>query len=200
MYRCVPCLVAMVLGPVALAAAPAPVPKAAQKPKYYCPTKLGTKWVYKGDNEERIEEVTAVEKKENGVVITVGVLVGEKIVPYSKTLVSDKGLFFGTSGLDEKAFPHCLLKLPSKSGDEWGWEVAEIGRKVTRVTRDGEEVEVPAGKFQTVRVDSEVPIGKQGTQKTTEWYAPEVGLVKSVTRFGGAEDVRTLKSFTPGKD
>jgi len=63
-----------------------------------------------------------------------------------------------------------------------------------------EDVEVPAGKFHAVRVESEEPVGKELTQKTTTWYAPGVGWVKMVLQFGDAKEVKVLKSFAPGKN
>jgi hypothetical protein len=61
-----------------------------------------------------------------------------------------------------------------------------------------EEVEVPAGKFKALRVEAEQELGAN-VFKSTLWYAPGVGLVKSVTNTNGTERVQVLKSFTPGK-
>ncbi|MDY3553671.1 hypothetical protein R5W24_002776 [Gemmata sp. JC717] len=184
---------------VASAGVAAPVPPAAQKPVRYYPTTVGAKWVYEWGGADRIEEVTAVDEKDGQAVVTVGVLVDKKFTPYCKVLVSDRGLFFGTGGLEEKTFPNALLKLPAKPGSRWDWEVREVGRKVVCTVGPTEDVEVPAGKFRAVRVESEVPVGKDLTQTTTTWYAPEVGWVKMVSRVGGAEETKALKSFAPGK-
>jgi hypothetical protein len=151
-----------------------------------------------GNGAERVEQVTAAEVKDGDTMVTIAVVVGDKVTPYSKVLVSAKGLFCGDGGLDVVKFPYPLLKVPAKPKDRWEWEVAGAG-KVVRTVVGAEEVEVPAGKFQAVRVEAEVPIGREATQKTTTWYAPEVGWVKMVTKFGDAEDVKVLKSFTPGK-
>jgi hypothetical protein len=61
----------------------------------------------------------------------------------------------------------------------------------------GEEVvEVPAGKFTAVRVDSVYSAdGEESTM--SRWFAPNVGLVKMV--HGGGSRTTVLKSFTPGK-
>ncbi|VTR96146.1 Uncharacterized protein OS=Neosynechococcus sphagnicola sy1 GN=DO97_13785 PE=4 SV=1: DUF3108 [Gemmata massiliana] len=182
---------------IALAPA-APVPPA-QKPVLYYPTSVGAKRVYEWGGNNRTEQVTAVDEKDGKTIVTVGVLVDEKVTPYCKILVSDKGLFFGVDGLEETKFPYPMLKLPAKAGDRWDWEVAEVARKVICTVGAVEEVEVPAGKFQTIRVESEAPVGKTGTQKTTQWYAPNMGWVKMVTRAGNAEETRVLKSFTLGK-
>jgi hypothetical protein len=178
----------------------APVPKGAQDPVLYFPTKVGSKWVYQWGKEERVETITATEKSGSDTVVTLGVMVENKPVPYCKLLVSNKGLFFGTGGLQEKTFPHCLLKIPSAKGEKWDWMVTEVNRKATRTAFEEEEVDVPAGKFRTIRVDSEAPVGKDLTQKTKQWYAVGIGWVKLVTKMGDAEEVRVLKSFTPGKE
>lgn len=178
----------------------APVPKEGQDPVLYFPTKIGSKWVYQWGNEERVETITATEKSGTDIVVTLGVLVEGKNAPYCKLLVSKKGLFFGIEGLQEKKFPHCLLKIPSTKDEKWDWMVADVNRKVTRVSCGEEEVEVPAGKFRTIRIESEVPVGKDLTQKTNQWYAIGIGWVKLVTKMGDAKEERVLKSFTPGKE
>jgi hypothetical protein len=62
-----------------------------------------------------------------------------------------------------------------------------------------EEVEVPAGKFEAVRVEGVVDLGTGRTQKSVEWHAVGVGVVKLVVDRGGGEQTTVLKSFTPGK-
>ena len=65
---------------------------------------------------------------------------------------------------------------------------------------DIEEVEVPAGKFTAIRVESEVSVGSPIPLlrfKLTEWYAPGVGLVKMIGRYDNSVATRVLKSFTP---
>jgi hypothetical protein len=59
---------------------------------------------------------------------------------------------------------------------------------------------VPAGKFRTLRVDTEHD-GEKPRLTATAWYAPNVGLVKMVPRSaaGKEEGAFVLKSFTPGK-
>ncbi|MBP3955678.1 hypothetical protein J8F10_10335 [Gemmata sp. G18] len=148
---------------VALAPA-APVPPA-QKPALYYPTSVGAKWVYEWGGSDRTEQVTAVDEKDGKTVVTIGVLVGEKTRPYRKILVSEKGVFFGTIGLEETKFPYPMLKLPAKAGDRWDWEVTEGGRKVVCIVGAVEEVEVPTGKFHTVRFESETPVGGPGPRK-----------------------------------
>jgi hypothetical protein len=100
--------------------------------------------------------------------------------------------------------PECFLHLPFKKGDTW--ETAhthEGGTTTAKYTSAAEEVvEVPAGKYRCLRVDSEfVYDGVNWTRK--EWLAPRCGMVKEavVGKDGVHEDyvrVTVLKSFTPG--
>jgi hypothetical protein len=59
-----------------------------------------------------------------------------------------------------------------------------------------EEVEVPAGKFQAIRVEEKTDVL---LESATRWYAPGVGLVKAVSTLGKNEQIQVLKSYTCGK-
>ncbi|WP_020474616.1 TapB family protein [Zavarzinella formosa] len=61
-----------------------------------------------------------------------------------------------------------------------------------------EDVEVPAGKFKTIRLEMKSQVGRVKTE-ATYWYAPNLGLVKMTGMSGNLESVMVLKSFTPGK-
>jgi hypothetical protein len=95
--------------------------------------------------------------------------------------------------------PACLLKLPHEDGARWKYRVKAqpgglAGAEATNTAHGPEEVVVPAGKYQAIRVEY------RGTRDSKEeaatfWYAPGVGLVKMV-----CEGVlQELKSFTPKK-
>jgi hypothetical protein len=60
-----------------------------------------------------------------------------------------------------------------------------------------EEVEVPAGKYRAVRVDTAAGMFNGNPVEAKAWYAPGIGLVKSEGSFGHK---LVLKSFTPGKE
>jgi hypothetical protein len=184
----VPRPVALVLALIPVVLAPAaPVPKGADGPVLYYPTTVGTKWVYQRDGSDELirTTITAAEEKDGGAVLTIGLLTGDKANPYWKVFVSPKGLFSGDGGLDEQKFPNPLLKLPVKAGEKW-----EVPGKPTRTVVGAEEVEVPAGKFRAVRVESE---------GLTEWFAPNVGCVQTVARSANGETKTVLKTFAPGK-
>jgi len=190
---------------LALSAAPA-APRAKDAPAVYFPTRVGDRWVYDdGKEKESVREVTAVQVGRDETIVTVSEP-GRKAVA-ERVAVSAAGV----RRLEFNGFPldgDWLLKLPAKEGDKWEFDTPaqqdERGRglrgeKGTVTVGPTEEVEVPAGKFRSVRLEIAVTAinGKAVPAiRYTSWYAPEVGLVK-VTR--GEEWTRVLKSFTPGK-
>jgi hypothetical protein len=164
----------------------APVPRAVKDSRPYFPTTVGTKWVYEtpgGALESAV--VSAVEKDGDDLIVSREGVDGTRTV-YSKMLVSAEGL------RQEREFSGgkigWVLKATLKPGDSW--DMPEGGK---RTVIGPEEVEVPAGKFDALRVEWE-----QSGMKQTSWYARGVGEVKRVTKSGNTETVtRTLKSFEP---
>jgi hypothetical protein len=173
----------------------------------YFPTTVGDRLVtemrYKTHTDEYTEVVTAVEKKDGAVVVSVGREVDGKVSPQSSDVrVTDKGLFrmslLGTV-YDE---PYCILKLPLKPGETWTSESASGGGAVKSTFKykaiKEEDVEVPAGKFHAFRIEVDVDTRGRATHSTI-WYDARVGVVKMEYGDGDSGYVRVLKSFTPGK-
>lgn len=181
----------------------APVPKG-RTPSGYFPTRVGAKWVYKVTRPDRVGEVTvrvsAVETKEDGATsVTLGeVREGDQIS--GQFTVRPDGLYqdvdFPGGAIYYPAI--CVLKLPHRHGASWATEsrVIQSPRAETRTAYGPERVEVPAGRFDAIRVESVYARRPAPAQRQTEWFAPGVGLVKWAVR----EQVWTLKSFDPGKD
>jgi hypothetical protein len=173
----------------------APVPKERAKESYY-PTTVGSKWVYLDGDQEYTDVVTAVEVKDGAKVITItrhraG---GQPPFMLAKVAMSEKGVFQTFSGEIELAKPECIL--PASLDKGVGWQ-SVLAPKWTRTIVGEEVVEVPAGKFKAIRVDS-VSAGRALPQKWSKaWYAPRVGLVKAESLLGSDF---VLKSFTPGKE
>ena len=171
----------------------------------FFPTTVGDRWVtqmqYKSGTSEYTEVVTGVEKKDGGLVVTVGREANGKLLPQTSDVrVSDKGIFrmslLGTV-YDE---PYCILKRPLKPGESWTTQVKSGGTVTStfkyRAIKE-ETVEVPAGKFKTFRI--EVDIDSQGRPaKSVIWYDARVGAVKMEHEAGDSSYVRVLKSFKPG--
>jgi hypothetical protein len=99
------------------------------------------------------------------------------------------------------AAPEAMLKLPAKPGDTWtvDYETPPHRDVVTATYTVGkvEDVEVPAGKFKAIRVESNTTERLPGS--STSWYAPGVGLVKWVSPFRGVEQTLVLRAYTRGK-
>jgi hypothetical protein len=168
----------------------APAPKS--KDSVYFPTKEGDTRVYEFRAGEKVEAaytdvVTKVEKKDGALHVTI---TRERVgtTPFVTTIaVSSEGLFRVAANDEKLEKPIPLLKMPAKVGTKWE---ADGGAKYT-VTKE-EEVEVPAGKFQAIRVELVT-----GTSKTTLWFAPNVGLIKMAGE--GSDRVQVLKEFKGGK-
>src|SRR4051812_37098401 len=103
--------VAVVLG---LATA-APVPRGADRPVLYFPTKVGTKWVYRGTSAamtwEVTQVVTAVNDEGGAKVVTVEVRPNGTTADAYRVAVSGAGVFkLGGHGTEFER-PSCTLKL-----------------------------------------------------------------------------------------
>jgi hypothetical protein len=183
----------------------APVPKGADQPSVYSyPTTVGSKLGYEEQRKEVTYVVTRVEEREGGnaKLVTTERVAKDGNLPGKTVAVSTAGLAgVGVAGrdLDE---PVWLLCLPA--GSQQGWK-DDYGDEVRVVGT--EPVVVPAGAFETVRVDGTAHIGgrvggRNLAPRYHSWYAPDIGLVKSVLVYGPAETrtLTVLKSFTPGKN
>jgi uncharacterized protein DUF3108 len=91
-----------------------------------------------------------------------------------------------------------LLKNPLTSGDSWSWKgkgMMGIAIEETNEVAGPETVSVPAGKFTAMKVTTKVIQGGAPVTKTY-WYAPGVGLVKSMTDTGSVKSNTELLDYT----
>lgn len=173
---------------VALFGAPlfaAPVPKGAEQKPIYFPTAIGAKWVYEtGDDQLETAVVSAVEKGDDGTLIVSRKGVDGTRTVYAKVIVSVGGLQQQRDAADRVGW---VLKANVKVGDSWD---SPEGK---RTVHGPEEVKVPAGTFNALRVEWE-----QYGASYTSWYAAGIGEVKRVRKLDGTETVtRALKAFRP---
>lgn len=188
-----------------LAVAPAaPVPPPPKTPPLYFPTTVGAKWVYQteGNKDEKVEMVMKVEDKDGEKWVAIGSEWKGKVDYRHAISVSDKGLAVVDTDVSDLDEPSWLLKLPHKAGNKWDYVIAlpGVGKWKGKAIADGtEKVEVPAGKFEAIRVKLDITFAGDRRQ-TTAWYAPGVGMLKQIVKSESGERVEVLKSFTPGKD
>ncbi|VTR93497.1 Uncharacterized protein OS=Pirellula staleyi (strain ATCC 27377 / DSM 6068 / ICPB 4128) GN=Psta_2333 PE=4 SV=1 [Gemmata massiliana] len=195
---------------VALLTAAAPL-AAEDKDALYFPTKQGTKLVYEvrrtapsgGESTGALTDtIVTVETKGDAFRVLIVHSSGPGKSGNSLWEVSSKGLFaVPAKEGDPKA---AELKLPAKDGDTWTTESKGAeGKTRTTTYKVGKEVvvEVPAGKFKTIPVETVVRDGDDVVRTTMNWYAPGVGLVKRSNKVNklNTESVMVLKEIKPGK-
>src|SRR5215831_16570213 len=90
-----------------------------------------------------------------------------------------------------------LLKNPLGNGDSWQWKgkgMMGLDIEESNSVSGPETVSVSAGKFTAMKVTTKVVQG--GTPVTkTYWYAPGVGLVKSMTDTGAVKSNTELVEY-----
>jgi hypothetical protein len=87
-----------------------------------------------------------------------------------------------------------FLKNPLTSGDSWTWKgkgMMGIEIDESNEVSGPETVSVAAGKFEAMKVMTKVVQGGAPVTKTY-WYAPGVGLVKSMTDTGSVKSTTEL--------
>ena len=179
-----------------LAVAPAaPVPKPEPTLNYF-PTVVGDTRVYSRGG---TDTVTAVEKKGGALFVTVTYDddgTKRRMIATTYRVSADGVYQVGNPGKPEADVPPtCVLRLPPAPGEKY----ARYGsRALTMTTHEPEDVAVKAGVFRAVRIVTEWPDGKGGVlDRTTEWYAPGVGCVKSMWE-GPIQRESELVKFIPG--
>jgi hypothetical protein len=188
---------------VPLLAAPVPKHLFTKEPPLYYSTQKGTRWVYLEGKVEHHYEITDVEKtKANAAfLVSVAEVKGGKRTPYRTMEVSPRGLVWVETS-ERAAFdePVSMLRCPVAANEKWSYQTSGPGgignTKGTMTVVGVEDIEVPAGKFSTVRVDQEYKlVGLDKQFRHSFWYAKDVGLVKA--DYGASTLV--LKSFIGGK-
>jgi hypothetical protein len=94
-----------------------------------------------------------------------------------------------------------FLKNPLTSGDSWQWKgKGMMGLEIdeSNEVTGPETVSVPAGKFEAMKVMTKVVQGGAPVMKTY-WYAPAVGLVKSMTDTGAVKSTTELLEYTAAR-
>lgn len=171
--------------------------------KAYFPIRVGDRWVLQIKNGDSVSEVTEVvtevEKTDGQFIVTVGREINGQVSRFSKTLVTEKGIFRLSQGKVTYDPPLCVLMVGAKRGETWQNDTRGKTRQIKYTAEGEEEIEVPAGKFKALRVTTELILDEARGTKATVWYAPSLGLIKSVSEIKEVQRVQLLKSFTPAK-
>jgi hypothetical protein len=180
-------------------------PKKDKKLPDYYPLKVGTKWTYEidGGNGQKIQvtkQITKVETIDGKSLARMETVVNGMVASTEHLESTEKGVFRHRLNGMEVTPPVCVIKYPYKDGETWAVE-PEVGPQQLKLSfKSGkeEEISVAAGKYKavSVNVDSEV----NGVKiKSTAWHAPDVGLVKQFTEFGGKNLTMELIKFEAAK-
>lgn len=165
--------------------------KAGAPARDYFPLKVGDSWTYRNDEDESefTVKVLGEEKQSDGTILyQVERLAGVRIHSwYAKAqgwVLVEREANPEQEGINVKHDPaRKFLKNPLVAGEKWRWSGKGMtGADVLEIsTVEGPQVvTTPAGRFRAMKVVSKVTDGDAAMTRTT-WYAPGVGLVKTLT-------------------
>lgn len=180
----------------------------------YFPLKVGDSWTYRNDEDESQFTVKVIgeEKQADGTVLyQVERLVGTRL-HYWYTKAPGWVLVLREAYADQEGMsvthepPRQHLKSPLAAGAKWTWKGKSVtGADVTEinVVEGPQVVTTPAGRFRAMKVVSRITEGDAGVTRTY-WYAPGVGLVKTLTetptlKYGSQLADYSFKKKGPGK-
>jgi hypothetical protein len=165
----------------------------------YYPVEVGNTWHYRVNANGKITNFSArISKHEN--------INGEALarldtlnVPVTEHLAqTEKGVFRHRFNGSQVSPPLPLLPYPPNVGAKWQGEfTTEMEKGKNRYfgeIQKEETVEVPAGKFKTLRVSIKVEQNGPMVQ-TTYWFAKDVGFVKQSANILGATILMELERF-----
>ena len=179
-----------------------------QDSKSYYPLKVGNKWTYQVEsdavpkgNSKLMNQIAKIEKIDGVSLSRLETTAKGKVVASEHLSITDKGIFRNRYNGTEVSPPICMLKFPIKKGSTWKVE-SKVGEEKLSVSckSDEEEIEVPAGKFKTVKVvmDAEV-VGAGIIVSTTYWFSQGVGVVKQHVNINSMQFTLLLEKFEEGK-
>jgi hypothetical protein len=165
------------------------------------PLRVGAEWVYTAGQAEMIQRVSAHEEIGGEMCARLETSINGQ-TEFEHLTVREDGVYRVTyAGLIiEPAI--CVLKWPAEEGDEWAIDSSVQGLALSgSTTLTFGKVDVPAGEFETVHVDSEAvtivaPDGTTSAMTVSLDYAEGVGLVRQVFQIDGNETTLELKEVT----
>ncbi len=167
-------------------------------PNYY-PLQAGNEWhlqlTANGKQVTVIQRVTKIENIDGMDLARVEALVDGKVTATEHLRQTAQGVFRYRFNGAECNPPFPVLKYPIKAGAQWEGEV-KVGAETMKYhcKASEAEVEVPAGKFKTVRVDVQIDTGGK-TLQLSNWLAPDVGIVRQTLEAGPLNLVSVLEKY-----
>lgn len=177
---------------------PAPAQKGSSRD--YWPLKQGNSWTLEtkaGDvTIVMTATVTKVVKEPQGTRITVDYISNGQSIQVETYRLTKNALLrmqSGTAGSGTISPPMPLIRYPLKAGASWTWKgtlvmPGQSGAGVAKLTVSGPEtIKTPAGKFQAMRVHSNLTIEMQGQKLNIPndyWFAPGIGIVQQKIQIG----------------
>jgi hypothetical protein len=172
-------------------------------PDYY-PLKPGTKWFYElNGNGQKIKlqiQVSKIETIDGNKMALVETVINGMVTGTEHVTATEKGVFRHRMNGIELSPPVCILKYPYKKDDTWEGETTVGAEKIMVKGKalGDEEVSVPAGKYKTVKADTETS-GAGMKMTASLWFAPDVGLVKQTIAVQDKTLTFELEKFEAGK-
>jgi hypothetical protein len=174
------------------------------KPNYY-PLAKGTKWEYRISGEERdfalTCEITETQIKDGKTHARIEAQL-PNAVTLGEELSSDGNGVYRTAILGAKLTqPLPIIKYPIKARDAWKDKIKlgeNDGNVVITVKDIASAIEVPAGKFTTLAIESIVELNGEKVVASI-WYADGIGIVKQETICGSRVMLMELKKYSPAK-
>jgi hypothetical protein len=172
--------------------------------KDYFPLSVGDSWKYRSTTADGKQSEFTIkvlnEEKENGntlyLVETVSTFqpIHDWYSKPSGWVLMHRQEYVKTGNKAEYQPTKQFLKNPLTSGDSWKWKgTGMMGVEIdeSNEVSGPETVSVAAGKFEAMKVMTKVVQGGAPVTKTY-WYAPGVGLVKSMTDTGSVKSTTEL--------
>jgi hypothetical protein len=169
----------------------------------YYPLEVGNTWEYKltanGNVVTMVSKIAKIEEIEGKSLSLLEAAVNGNVAATEHLQRTKAGIErFRTNGIAATP-PFLLLKYPVKPGETWGGEFVaanDKGKYTSQAT--AETVEVPAGKYKTIRVAVKLEVKGQ-IINTTYWFARDVGFVKQTVDAPNLNVVIELQKFEPKK-
>jgi hypothetical protein len=174
-------------------------PAAMSESPYY-PLKVGTIWVFRGPDHQRVMRVARHEAVDGVKCALVETLRDDRVIEEAAVCAMADGVYILAADGEKLSTPLPILKLPPRPGRTWRVNFNKGGRPSQGLYLLGEEkVHVPAGAYHAITLHGEVREGAAQTLAFTYWFAPGVGMVKQVLKKGGRATVYELERFeAPG--